>query len=527
MNYGDYLASAAVGLARAHAALRGPAPADPAARVSVVLPRARLYRSLAWQAAIVGRIPSLESSAADGARPFRRRSGLVPGPVTDLVLALRQAAATTAMTTHREPDRIDLPATTGPVATALYDAAHAIEAAGEILSSHTGIETGGIRRPFTTEGLAVLVGAGHDDNFASLAELATAAGSLDVRLGRWLWPEHAPSPWQPLLAAAEEDACRVRCGALRYVAPAAAADGRGDQAPMLGMGAVPPIDDPMRWASLANHGECVQALDATRAWLTIHSDQITLGQITAAARAALAITRYVEHVHLRTVNSGHAASVPAFAAAARSWRHVVRAAADLRDPQTGIGAGQITPVVALTSLSRWLQNRLRPEGQWLDDTAWATDHVQRVGWRSTAGSLMARMPDLADLLQMGTAQAQARGAVLALTGGLCQRPGQLVRIPEWGPVPRNHESFRAVTDALRAAAATAREAATAVGVECRPGLAEARTATAPARISPARLVRQWYPASSGVSEPNQAPNPCQPAALRNLPPTSPRQAPGR
>jgi hypothetical protein len=501
MSYGEQLASAAAGLARAHAALRDPPP-GPAARASAALSRVRLYRSLEQQIVALGNVhtgalPPVGEPPQPLQRPVPDRS-----PVTTLAVALRQSAAST--TAANWISRVDPPAA-GPAAIALRDAYQALQTAGDILISNAGPHIGlKVRhRPLTTEGMALLAGAGRSDNLAALARLAAAAAAMDVRLARWMWPEDAPTDLKPLLAAAEQDAWQTKSGPLREAALLVAAGGDAQYAPVLEIAAAPPVNDPLHWSHPDSGRDCVEAIDAARVWVTRHGTELTVGQLAATARAALAITHYVGHIHMHLAPAGSTVSTELVAAAVRPWRGVLQAVTELRSPVPA-HADHSTLTVAVGSAAAWLRSQLRPDGQWLGPASWGRDAADRAAWRETAGHITARMPDLADLLHQAIGTVHAHGGVLAATGRLSPWAGRLVRAPEWTPAPAEHRSYRALGQALSAAAAHGRGLAAAVGVRPRLGLEDARTARRQASApppGPARLAGQWYPQPDGMAEP--------------------------
>jgi hypothetical protein len=518
VDYGDYLESAAAGLARAHAALREPPPAEAAVRASAAVARARLYHGLERQVVAVGGVHERDLPRRDVVPSAAQRRGSNRTMVANLATFLRHASAQTLaagvnIATDLRP--------AGPVALALHDAYRALQLANEILISNTGPHTGpaNAHRPMTSDGMAVLSGVGREDNLAALARLAAAAADTDVRLVRWMWPEDAPSNLRPLLTAAEEDAWQTKSGPLNAAARTMAGLGRGDRAPVRGLVAGPPVDDPQRWSALTSRHDCVAAVDAARSWLTQHSDEVTVKQLARAAGAALAIIRYVGHVHAHT---GAGADLDDLAATAvRPWRGVLQSAGELRSPVLA-HADHSTLTVALAGVAVWLQEQLRPGGQWRDPSSWAGDPGVRAGWRTSTGQIIARMPDLADQLHEALWGIHGRGGVLAPTGRLIRQPGQLVRATQWSPVPTWHPAYVALLRNLRKAATESRAFAAAAGVGERPGLRAAVAARGQAPTNPARLAGQWYPQGAETDGPgHQAPtsrsHPAQPGTTRRAP----------
>lgn len=496
MDYGDYLESAAAGLARAHAALREPPPAQAAARASAALARARLYHGLERQVVAVGGVHDADLPRRDDVPSATQRRATNRSMVANLATFLRHASAHTLAARAGSP--MD-PRPTGPVALALHDAHRALQLAGEILISNTGPYTGpgAVHRPMTTEGMAMLSGVGREDNLAALARLAAAAADMDVRLARWMWPEDAPRSLRPLLTAAEEDAWQTKSGPLHAAARTMAGLGHGDRAPVRDLVAGPPIDDPQRWASLTSRQDCVAAVDAARSWLTRHSDELTMKQLARAAAAALAITRYAGHVQAHT---GAASDIEDSAATtARPWRGILQAAAELRSPVRA-DADHSTLTVALAGVASWLQEQLRPDDQWRDPGVWAGDPAARAGWRNTTGQIIARMPDLADQLHEAVWRIHGRGGVLVPTGRLIRQPGQLVRTAQWAPPPIWHPAYFELLRALRKAGTESRAFAANAGVGERPGIRAAVAARGQSPMSPARLAGQWYPKDTGPAE---------------------------
>lgn len=526
MSYGAHLAGAAAGLARAHAALRDPPP-SPAARASAALSRAGLYRSLEQQVLALGNVHAGDlPPITDGPAPFPQRvSGR--NPVTTLAIALRRAAAST--TSANRTGSVD-PPITGTVAAALRDAHQALQLAGDILIGNTGprIGFGERHQPLTTDGMAVLAGVGRSDNLAALARLAAAAADMDVRISRWLWPEDAPTNLRPLLAAAEQDAWLTKTGPLRASALLVAAGGDAQQAPVLDLSAAPPVNDPPRWSHPNSGPDCVEAIDAARSWLTRHGKDLTVGQLASAARAALAITHYIGHVHMHLAPAGSQASADV-AAAARPWRGVLQAVTELRSPVPE-RTDHSTLTVAMGSAATWLGGQLRPDGQWQGPSAWASDPTDRVSWQETTGQITARMPGLADLLHHAISTVHARGGVLAATGRLTPQPGRLVHTPQWQPAPTGHRSYRALCNALTRAAKHGRELAAATGITPRPGLEHARTARRQAYAPPtrpARLAGQWYPQQDDMAEPTPPTTAVGPTARTRTARSGPADSPGR
>jgi hypothetical protein len=146
--------------------------------------------------------------------------------------------------------------------------------------------------------MAVLASAGRTDNLAVLARLAAAAAAID--------------------------------SALRETALLVAAAGDPRRAPALGMTVAPPVDDPRRWTRPTSGGGCVEAIGAARSWLTRHGEELTVGQLATTARAALAITHYLGHIHTHTTPDFPVTAD--LVAAARPWRAVLQATAELRSP---------------------------------------------------------------------------------------------------------------------------------------------------------------------------------------------------
>lgn len=507
MSYGEQLDHAAAALARAYAALRDPPP-DPDDRASAAVSRARLYRSLHRQVVAIGNLHASDLTA-DADLPQQYQS-LLSGrrPIAALAIGLRHAAAGTIAA--NEAIRIDPPAT-GAVAVALREAYQALQAAGDILISNTGTQTapGERHQPLTAEGMALLAGVGRGDNLAALASLAAAASEMDVRLSRWMWPEEAPTGLRSLLAAAEADAWQTKSSPLRETALLVASGGDPLRAPVLGMAAAPPVDDPQRWSHPTSAHDCVQAVDAARSWLIRRSHELTIDQLTDAARAALAITHYVGHVYATL--AAHDQHLPTVVdAAARPWRGVLQAVAELRSPVPDHDENS-TLSAATTRAAAWLRGQLRPDGQWRDP-AWTANPTDRAAWRNTAGQITARMPDLADLLHQAVDASRARGGVLAMTSRTSSQPLQ------WRPVPTEHRSYRALIKALTNAAKHSRDLAAAVGIQPRPGLDAARVAHRQAHAlppKPAQLAAQWYPQQGGVAEPTPPPeHPSSPAPPR-------------
>jgi hypothetical protein len=507
MSYGDHLATTAAALARAHAALRDPPP-DPAARASAAVSRVRLYRNLELQVVALGSLraadlPPLGSPPA----PPRRHT-----PVMALAIGLRQASAGTVAANLG--GHIDLPAV-GAVAVALREAYQALQTAGDILISNTGAQVGpGERhRPTTTDGMALLAGLGRGDNLAAVARLAAAAATMDVRMVRWMWPEEAPTELRPLLAAAEQDAWQTKSGPLYEAALTVRETGDGQPPPVLDLTAAPPVDDPLHWAAPTSIEGCIDGIDAARSWLTRHGDQLTVGQLATTARAALAITHYIGHVHMHLTPSGTDLT-EAVVAAARPWRGVLQAVAELRSPVPA-RTDRSTLSVASAAVAAWLGAHVRPDGNWRGLELWAGDATGVRAWRTAATQIVARMPDLADLLQHAIAAVRAHGGVLAATGRLSQRSGHLVYAPGWSPAPAEHRSCRALQKALGDAAKRGRELAAAVGVAPRPGLHAIRMFTP---TTAARLAAQWYPQPGGIAEPASpsASTPAQPGLGRTV-----------
>lgn len=513
MDYGDCLESAAAGLARAHAALREPPPANAAMRASAALARARLYSSLERQVVTVGGVHEGDLPRRGTTPTGPQRRGGNRSRAAKLATFLRHASAYTVTASATSPD---LPPT-GPVAVALQDAHEALQLAGDVLISNTGPYTGpGDRhRPMTAEGMAVLAGVGREDNLAALARLAVAAADVDVRLARWMWPEEAPSGLQSLLTAAEEDAWQTKGGPLSDAARTLVDLGQGDHAPVRALVAGPPIEEPQRWAAMRSREDCVAAVDAARSWLTRQGDELTMKQLARAAGAAVAITRYVGHVQSHTAGAPEVDDLAT--TAARRWRGVVQTADTLRSPVPA-HADHSTLSVALSGVAMWLKDQLRSDGQWRDPGAWAGDRAARAGWRNSTGQIIARLPDLADQLHEAVWRVHGRGGVLAWTGRFTPQPG-LARAAQWAPVPTWDPTYVGMLRALRAAATTSRALATGVGVEERPGMKAAIAARGQAPANPAKLAGQWYPQG-------QAAEPVRPAApARNhagQQPTAPR-----
>jgi len=512
MTYGDQLDSAAAALARAHAALRDPPP-DPAARASAALSRISLYRSLERQTVAVGRIHPAQLPPLGQLPPPRPRT-VGSGPVTQLAIGLRHAVAMSVIAGRTT--RTDLP-TTGSVAVALREAAEALQVAGDILASNAGPDTHPtlVHQPLTSEGMAILAGIGAANNLAAIAQLAAAAAIMDRRLFRWLNPDNAPGDLEPLLDAAAHDAARTDKGALVGTAQVVASAGQPSKAPALGMTVAPSVDDPHRWSSLSYTGDCLDAIDAARSWLIRHGDWLTIGQLATTVAAALAITHHIGHIY--------ASTTPGFAftgedaAAALPWRAALDATTDLRSPAPA-AADHTTLKIATTSAAAWLREQLRPKGHWLGPIYWAPTAAARSAWRHDAQQLAARLPDLADLLHDAINVVRDRGGVLAPTGQLNQRPGKLIRLPDWGPVPPDDATYRSLLTGLRRAAANGRAFATAIGAESRPGLADVRRKH-PSVPAASRLAWQWYPQQSSTQ-------PIAPTRINSERASDPRQ-PGR
>ncbi|GLI00928.1 hypothetical protein [Phytohabitans aurantiacus] len=494
MSYGEQLENAAAALARAYVALRDSEP-DPDARASAALARARLYRSLERQAVVLG---SLHASdlAAEADLPRQYESLLAKRrPIAVLTIGLRHAAASTIAA--NDVIRID-PPTAGAVAVALREAHQALRAAGDILISNTGAQTapGERHQPLTADGIALLAGAGRSDNLAALASLAAAASEIDVRLARWMWPEDAPTGLRSLLAAAEEDAWQTKSSPLHDTAVLLAAGGDPQRAPILGMAPAPPVDDPQRWSHPSSAHDCVQAIDAARSWLVRRGDELTVDQLADAARAALAITRYLGYLYTHLGSGGEELPM-AVDAAARPWRGALQAVAELRSPIPDHG-DRGTLSTAIAGAAAWLRGQLRPDGQWRSRESWMANPTDRVAWWNTAGQITARMPDLADLLHQAVDVSRARGGVLAMTVQVGARS------VHWRPALAEHRSYRALAKALANAAKHGRVLAAVVGVQPRPGLEAARTAHRAASALPAKpaeLAGQWYPQQAGMAEP--------------------------
>ena len=238
-------------------------------------------------------------------------------------------------------------------------------------------------------------------------------------------------------------------------------------------------------------------MDAARSWLTRHGDQLTVGQLAATARAALAITHYLGHDQMHLCPAGDDLT-EAVVAAARPWRGVLQAVTELRSPVLA-QADHSTLSVAATGVASWLRAQVRPDGHWRTPSPWAGDPTSAGAWRAAAEQITARMPDLANLLRQAIAAVHARGGVLAATGRLNPRSASLVHHPEWVPAPHDHRSYRALHKALTNSAARGLELVTAVGVAPHPGHDPARRhATTP--ISAAQLARAWYPQAGGIAE---------------------------
>jgi hypothetical protein len=491
MTYGDQLDFAAAALARAYAALRDPPP-DAAGRASAAMSRTSLYRGLERQAVAVGRIHPNQLPPL-GQLPQARPRAVDSDPVAQLAIGLRHAVAMSAIAGRTT--RIDLP-TTGPVAVALSEAAEALRVAGDILASNTGPHTHptAAHQPLTSEGMAILAGVGAANNLAAVAQLVAAAAIMDRRLSRWLHPDDAPGDLEPLLDAAAQDAARTGKSALITTAHVVVSAGQPSMAPTLGMTVAPPVDDPHRWSALSSTGDCVEAIDAARSWLIRHGDRLTIGQLAATTAAALAIIHHIAHVY--------AGTTPGFAftgedaATALPWRTALAATTDLRSPAPAV-ADHTTLKTAATSVAAWLREQLRPEGHWLGPIYWAPTAAAKSAWRHDAQQLAARLPDLADLLHDAINTARDRGSVLAPTGQLNQRPGNLIHRPQWGPVPPDHPTYRSLLTGLRGAAANGRAFATAIGAQPRSGLADVRRKR-PSVPAASRLASQWYPQQSST-----------------------------
>jgi hypothetical protein len=457
--------------------------------------RAAFYRSLERQVVAVGRIHTNQLPPLGELPPPQPRA-VHHDPVTHLAICLRQAIAMTVAAGGNT--RAESP-TTVPVTVALREAAQALREAGDILASNTGPHThpAAAHQPLTSEGMAIVAGVGIAHNLAALAQLAAAAAAIDKQLTRWLHTDSAPGDLEPLLEAAKHDAARTSSGALASIARLIVSAGLPANAPALGMTVAPPVDDPRRWYRPASSADCVDAIDAARSWLTRQGNRLTIGQLAATAGAALAITHHIGHIYASTETEF--AFTGEDTAAALPWRTVLSAAADLRSP-TPPAADYTTLRVAVTGVAAWLRQQVRPEGHWLDPISWAPGAAAKSVWRRHAQRLAARLPDLADLLHDSIDAVRERGGVLAPTGQLGQRPGLLVRVPQWAPVTPDDPSYRSVLTGLRRAATNGRAFAVALGIQPRPGLADVRRER-PVIPTAARLARLWYPPSAAAAEP--------------------------
>jgi hypothetical protein len=488
MTYGDHLGSAAAALARSYAALRTAAP-DPAERASVPVSRAGIYRSLEQHVLGFGGVepaelpPPTREPVPHQWRPVHR------DPVTDLAIGLRLATIQAGQTS---------PPAAGPVAAALSDAWRSLQAAGDVLVSNTGPATAphAARHALTSEGMAVLAGAGRQDNLAVVARLAGAAAAMDRRLAGWLGVGTV-ADLEPLVAAAERDAWHTGHSTLHETARLVAAAGDPRQAPALGMTVAPPIDDPRRWTHPTSGAACVTAIDAARSWLTRHPGEITVDQLATTARAALALTHYLGHIHTHTAAADTLVTAEV-RAAARPWLAALRAVADLRSPVPA-HLDHSTLTVATTAAADWLRGHLRPDGQWREPLFWAPNPATRTAWRDTGEQLLARLPDLAELLHEAIGTSRTHGNVLAPITTPPATPGHQTHSPQWTSVTASHAGYKALRAALRRAAANTRELADVLSVVPRPGLADIHPAQ---RVAPtaAGLAASWYPQPDGVAE---------------------------
>jgi hypothetical protein len=438
VTYGEQLDATAAALARALAALRRASNGDSLDHVAAAIARAQLYRALERQIVLV-----------DGGSGRR------------LAQVVRRATARTG---------VDLPAAPRPMvpaAVALTEAAEAATIASEILASHIGHGAEGA--PRTSDGAAVLAGVDRSDNLAQLAQLAKTAGEVDRALARWLDPDYATRPdRQKLITAAAADA-KSTGAALPPVAAAQAAHGDPDRAPLRSLAPSPATDDPHRWATPTSPAECVAAVDAARAWLLRHPEQLTARHLGEISRTGLALTHDLGQLLTATGNPG---ANEATAALAHRWRNAATAADALRSP---IRHEPTTATEALAGAERWLRDQLRHGGQWLPGAAITQTPEAAEAWRSAARELAARMPDLATLVHRGAEHALQNGNLIAPTGRLHKPPGSLVQVAQWTVAQSATPQASTLVNTTRALREPAVRLAEAAGGQPRAGLHEAQT----------------------------------------------------
>jgi len=464
VSVGDRLDDAAAGLARAHALTRQP-PTGPGEQAVVAVARTRLYRQLERQVGLL--------TGADELGPLAVRTAAADPDASPVVGMRARLHLATERTTAAMPTRLPDVPVTGPVGTALHQAAEAVAAANDLLAEHLGDR----RRPRTLEGIALAAGHGEADNLAAAARLAVAAGDVDTRLRRdnWLLPGPDAAAWRPLLLAVNDDVHRSTEAGTTIHAQRVATRGAADRAPGRHLETVPLIDDPNRWATVTSARQAVAAMDAARGWLLHHGDQLTAGQIAATARAALVITAHVGHVLVIT-GPADAPVSDLGRAAARPWREAGLMAAALRS-NIPAGADVGTASVAVAAVARWFGKHIRAGQTWRPAQEWAGTDRLGAGWRRTAGQVAARLGDVAELLRAGAEQIQRQGNLLR-AGELRRQPGHLVQIPQWAPAPATDPTYRRMLGALTRAAERAQPLADLAGISRPPGRREAAQAAA-------------------------------------------------
>jgi hypothetical protein len=462
VNVGDHLDDAAAALARAQALVRAP-PAGGAEQATVAVARTRLYRQLQRQVALLigdGDTAVVAGQAAAGPPEA--------SPANAMSAWLRQA---TERTTAAMPTRLPDVPVTGPVGTAVHQAAQAVAAANDLIADNLGDRV----RPRTVEAVAMAAGYGQTDNLAATATLALAADAMDIRITRdgWLRPRPGAGAWLPLLLVVGEDVQRNADEGMSVTALRVLGRGAADRAPGRGLRVVPVIDDPSRWTVVTSARQAVTAMDAARTWLLHNSARLSAAQIAATARGAVTIVVRVGQVLAATGPPDGVSELSR--AAAKQWREAALTAAALRSTvPAGTDIG--TASTAVNAVARWLTEQLRgeyphPATEWADDARIATR------WRRTAAEISSRLADLAELLQDGARQIHQHGNLLR--AGTLHRPaGRLIHVPQWVPVEPGDPTYQRLLGSLTRAAQRSQPLAAAAGVQRTAGRsAAAWTAT--------------------------------------------------
>ncbi|MEV0732245.1 hypothetical protein [Polymorphospora sp. NPDC050346] len=434
MSAGEHLDAAAAGIAQAHALIRQSGPASGAEQASAALARIRLYRELERQTTLLTGA-SLPSDLATATAA----SDAAASPVVGLLAGLRR---TSELTQAKMPIQSLSVERVGAVATTMLRAADRIGAANDLIAGNLGAARA---RPPTPEGLALAHGIGQHDNLALTGRLVRGVVDLDAALhrGRWLTPGSDAGVWRPLLMLAAADCKRTIHSSLRIHA-VNVLDGRSDATASIRAVNGVSSDDPSVWAAIDSHRGAVAGVDAARSWLLDNSDQVTAGQVAAAARAAMAITRYAGHV-LRVTNPSEPVTLAA-TRAAHWWRVTAAEVGNLRSPVIPASDHSVL-TASMTGVARWLGEQLRPEGQWAPNRQWAQRPRQREAWRRTSGELMVRLPHLSQLLWEAVRRVQRQGMLLGPeTRGAA--PGSPKPVMRWKPVSERDSCFAELQVAL-------------------------------------------------------------------------------